>query len=100
MPDDIDDRQWLRLISAFNGATDFRMANELATDFLRALRSADEEHETMLPALQTLHVQVPVSVHRALWDSVEPYVILRQLSGHPVRLTYGPTVEEVASTKR
>ena len=100
VPDDMDEKLWLRLISAFGGAIDFRVASELATDILRALRPADEEHKTVLPALRILHVQVPMSMHGPLWDSVESFVTQRQLSGHPVHLSYGPTVEEVASAKR
>ena len=48
--DDVDDEQWLELIRAFDGAEDFRVVGELATDILRALHSANREHTTVLPA--------------------------------------------------
>jgi hypothetical protein len=84
--DDMDDEQWLRLIRAFGGAKDLRVASELATDLSRALRLADEEHKIVLPALRNLHVLQPVSIGGPLWDSVESFVTQRQLSSLPVQI--------------
>jgi hypothetical protein len=89
VPDDMDAEQWVRLILAFRSAKDFRVAGELATDVLRALRPTDERHQTVLPALRSLHVQEPSMFNFApIWDSVESFVTQRRLSGHPVQLYY------------
>jgi len=88
LPDDMDDEQWLRLIRAFDGAKDFRVAGD-ATDIFHALRLACEGHKIVLPALQNLHVQEPIPVYgRSLRDSVESFVTQRPLSSHPVQIYY------------
>ena len=86
VPDDMDDEQWLRPIGAFSSAKVLRVASELATDILRSLRLADEGHEFVLPALQNLHVQEPVSMDELLWETVESFVTQRQLSSLPVQI--------------
>ena len=48
------DGTWLQPIRAFGGAR--RVAGTLATNISSAFRLADEEHETLLPALRHLHV--------------------------------------------
>ena len=83
---DMDDEQWLRLIRAFSGAQDFRVASELATDISRALRLADEGHEIVLPALRNLHVLQPRSIDGLPWDSIQSFVTQRKLSGPPIQL--------------
>ncbi|KAI9454583.1 hypothetical protein BJY52DRAFT_1188866 [Lactarius psammicola] len=104
VPDDMDNEQWLRLIRAFGGAKDFRVAGELVTDVLCAIRPTDEEHNTALPSLRNLHVQNPMSMRGPPRDSVESFVTQRRLSGHPLQKYYSyirrPTAEEVASAKR
>ena len=92
VPDDVDEEQWLRLICAFDGAKDFRVSGELATDILRALRLADEGHKTVLPALRNLHVRghTPM-LEPSLRDSAESFVTQRRLSSHPVQIYYLPT---------
>ncbi len=75
VPDDMDGEQWLRLIRTFDGAKDFRVAGERATDIVCALCPADEEeHKTVLPVLRNLHVEEPMSMHGPLRDSVESFV--------------------------
>jgi len=89
VPDDMDGEQWLRLIRTFDGAKDFRVAGERATDILRALCPADEEeHKTVLPVLRNLHVEEPMSMHGPLRDSVESFVTQRRFSSHPVQVYY------------
>jgi hypothetical protein len=112
VPDDMDDGQWLRLIRAFSGAKDFRVASLLATDITRALCLANVGHNIVLPALRNLHIEEPISMHGPLRDSIDSFVSLRQLSGHPVRIRTPspqsaggvpirrPTAEEVSSAKR
>jgi hypothetical protein len=109
MPDDVDDEQWLRLIRVFDSLKDFRVAGDLATDILRALRLA-EERKIVLPALRNLRVQEPMSMHGPLRDSVASFAAQRQLSSRPVQVHYladsklrymrRPTTEEVTSAKR
>jgi hypothetical protein len=93
VPDDMNDEQWLRLIRAFDGAKDFRVDDELATEILRALRPADEGDQLVLPALRNLHLlQAPfqgaMPMHEQLRDSVESFVTQRRLSGHTVQIHY------------
>ena len=112
-----DNEQWLRLIRAFDRAKGIHVPGGFVTDILHALRSADEGHDILLPALQNLHVKEPTPVALGAVDS---FVSQRQLSGHPVRihirgteytraiLTQSaeaapirrPTAEEVTSAKR
>ncbi|KAI9454567.1 hypothetical protein BJY52DRAFT_720687 [Lactarius psammicola] len=89
MPDDMDDKHWLRLIHSFDGAKDFRVVGELAADILRALRPANKGHKPVLPTLRNLHVRGPTSVQVPLRVSVISFVAQRQLSGHPVRVHAG-----------
>ena len=88
VPDDMDSEQWVRLILAFQGAKDFRVAGELAADILGALRPAPEGHKAVLPSLRNIHVQEPMSMHGPLRDSVESFVTHRRLFGHPVQIYY------------
>ncbi|KAH9006662.1 hypothetical protein EDB83DRAFT_730101 [Lactarius deliciosus] len=89
VPDDMDDEQWQRPIHAFNNVKDFRVAGDLATDILRALRPTDEGHKIVLPALRYLYVQGHTFTHEPSRDSIESFLIQRQLSNHPVQLYYG-----------
>ncbi|KAH9057837.1 hypothetical protein EDB87DRAFT_1628493 [Lactarius vividus] len=88
VPDDMDGEQWLRLIRAFDGAKDFRVGGEFATDILRALRPEDEKHTTVLPALQNLHVLEPTFMYRPLRDSAQSFVTWRPPSSHSVQIHY------------
>ena len=112
VPDDMDNEQWLRLIRAFNCAKDIHVPGEFVTDILHALRLADEGHDIVLPALQSLHLDRPTY---AAQGTVHSFVSQRQLSGHPVRIYISgspteytgtsfpvrrPTAEEVTSAKR
>jgi len=84
--DDIDSEQWVELIRAFGDAKDFRVAGELATDVLRALRPSDGEHTTMLPSLRTLGVPELGKKHGPLWEAVESFITPHRHSGSPVRV--------------
>jgi len=88
VPDDINDEQWLRLIHTFGGAKDFRVASELVTDILHALRPANEGHKIVLPALRNLHVQESIYILGPLRDSVESFVTQRRVSSRPVQIYY------------
>jgi len=84
--DDVDGEQWLELIRAFDGAEDFRVAGELTTDVLRALRPVDREHTTVLPAVRNFHIPGLVSIHGPLQEAVQSSTTSRRLSGHPVQV--------------
>ncbi|KAI9440093.1 hypothetical protein H4582DRAFT_1945019 [Lactarius indigo] len=103
VPGDMDDEQWQGLIRVFDGAKDFRVVGEFAVEIMHALRLANEEHTTVLPSLQNVHVQ-PMYMHGPLRDSVESFVTQRRVSGHPVQINSPyigrPTAEEVAFAKR
>jgi hypothetical protein len=102
VPDDMNGEQWLRLIRAFEGTKVLRVTGELATDVLGALCSltADDGHESVLPALRSLHVHEPGVMRGPLQDSIETFLAQRQLSGHPVLISCRPTAEEFVSVKR
>ncbi|KAH9068197.1 hypothetical protein EDB83DRAFT_637259 [Lactarius deliciosus] len=90
VPDDImDDDQWQRPIHPFDNVKDFRVVGDLAIDILRALRPTDEGQKIVLPALRYLYVQWTTFVHGPSRDSIESFLIQRQLSNHPVQLYYG-----------
>ena len=93
VPDDMDNDQWLQLIRAFNGAQDILVPGEFVTDILHALCLADEGHDVVLPALQSLHLHVMEPIPVALQDSVDSFVSQRQHSGHPVKIYTGPRYE-------
>jgi hypothetical protein len=84
--DSMVDEQWLRLFRTFDGAKDFHVASELATDILHVLHLADEGHKIMLPALRNLHVKKPMPMRAPLRDSLDSFASQRQFSGHPVRI--------------
>ena len=90
VPDDMEDEQWLRLICAFGGARDFRVASAFATDISRALLLADEGHNNVLPALQNLHILQSVYTGGSSGDSVESFIAQRQLSSLPVNIYVQP----------
>ncbi|KAH9178377.1 hypothetical protein EDB89DRAFT_2239613 [Lactarius sanguifluus] len=112
VPDDIDDEQWLGPIRAFDSIKSFHLAGDLATDILRALRSAEEGDKIVLPSLRSLHVQEPRFLHGPLRDSVQSFVTQRRHSGRPILVNFSlaesirstpirrPTKEEVVSAKR
>ena len=83
---DVGGEPWLNLIRAFDGAKHFRVAGELATDILCAMRPADGEHPTVLPALRDIRVRRPLSMHGPLWDAIQSLNTSRWRSGTPVQV--------------
>ena len=96
----VDDRQWLELFRAFDGVGVFRLASKLATDILRALRPADGEHTTVLPALLILLTPALVSRAALLWEVVESFATPRRLSGHPVLLYASSPISPTVGAKK
>ena len=84
VPDDMDDEQWVRLLRLFDGLKAFRVAGELTTDILGALRLA-EEHQIVFSALQNLYIE-SMSMPGPLWDSVQSFDAQRRFSSHPVQI--------------
>jgi hypothetical protein len=80
--------QWLQLIHAFGGAKDVHVTSAHGTEIMRALCPAYGDHtaETVLPTLHSLHVNARMHVDMPLWDAMESFLALRQLSGRPVEL--------------
>ncbi|KAI9450241.1 hypothetical protein BJY52DRAFT_199309 [Lactarius psammicola] len=86
--DDVDGEQWLELIRAFGGVTDFRVADKLVRDILCALDPAHGGHTTVLPALRHLLVKNPIAMNESSRDdALRSFIALRSLSGRPVRVS-------------
>ena len=84
--DDVASEQWVELVGSFDGATDFRIANDIATAVLRAFCRADDRHTTVLSALRHLNVEDPMETNEQSWDALLSFVNLRSLSGRPVQV--------------
>jgi hypothetical protein len=98
--DNVDGAQWLEVVRSFGLARGFSVAGELTTDVLCALRPADEGHTTdttvtVLPALRNLrvqttlrnlHVQKTMPTDGSFWDTAQPFITSRRLSGRSVEL--------------
>ncbi|KAI9455576.1 hypothetical protein BJY52DRAFT_1417429 [Lactarius psammicola] len=72
--DDVDGEQWLELLRAFGGAKDLRVAGELSTNILCALRPVDRGNVTVLPSLRRLRVVGPMAVHGPEWDTLLSFI--------------------------
>ncbi len=72
--DDVDGEQWLELLRAFGGAKDFRVAGELTTNILCALRPADRGNATVLPSLCHLRVEGPMAILEPRWDTLHSFI--------------------------
>ncbi|KAH9010356.1 hypothetical protein EDB83DRAFT_426995 [Lactarius deliciosus] len=83
---DMNDEQWLELIRAFRGATDFRVADKLTTDILCALGLVDGGYTAFLPDLRHLHIENPMAMNESSWDGLLSFITLRSRSGHPIQV--------------
>ncbi|KAH9009733.1 hypothetical protein EDB84DRAFT_1545852 [Lactarius hengduanensis] len=86
--DDVDCELWLELVRSFRRAKRLFVAGKLATDIVRALRSADGEPVTVLPVLQDFYVQEPVPIYVPVREVMAPFVTFRRLCGRSVRVKY------------
>ncbi|KAH9059948.1 hypothetical protein EDB87DRAFT_1619398 [Lactarius vividus] len=84
--DDVDGEQWLELIRAFGGATDFRVADEHTAAILRALGLVDGVHVNVLPSMRHLHIENPMAMNDPSWDGLLSFITLRSRAGHPVQV--------------
>ncbi|KAH9172659.1 hypothetical protein EDB89DRAFT_878161 [Lactarius sanguifluus] len=95
--DGVESEQWLRLLRSFSGAEKVHVAGELVTDIVHALKPANEEPATVLPALRNLHLQEPGPLFAPLRAVVVPFVTSRRLSGCPVTVEYTQRYSKKAS---
>ena len=89
--EDVNDEQWLDLFSSFefSDATNFWVANELATDILDILcviGHANEQNTAILPSLCYIRVQKPIEMDGPSWNSVQSFITSRSISGRPVQV--------------
>ncbi|KAH9010371.1 hypothetical protein EDB83DRAFT_427717 [Lactarius deliciosus] len=83
---DVNGEQWLELLRAFDGATDFSVAGKLTTAILCALGLVEEGHTIVLPSLRHLHIENPMAMNEPSWDGLLSFIALRSRSGHPVQV--------------
>ena len=86
LKDDVASEQWVELVRSFDGAIDFRIANDIATDVLRAFGLAYERHITVLSALDHLRVENPMEMNETSGDALLSFITSRSLSGRPVQV--------------
>ena len=86
LEDDVASEQWVELVRSFDGAIGFRIANNIATDVLRAFGLAYERHITVLSALDHLRVENPMEMNETSGDALLSFITSRSLSGRPVQV--------------
>ncbi|KAH8984725.1 hypothetical protein EDB92DRAFT_1467622 [Lactarius akahatsu] len=84
--DDADGGQWLELIRAFGGATDFSVGGELTIVILCALGLVEEGNTIVFPSLRHLLIENPTAMNEPSWDGLLSFIALRLRSGHPVQV--------------
>jgi hypothetical protein len=84
--DDLGGELWLELVRLFGGASDFWMANELTAYILRALGQTDGGDSTVLPVLDRLFLENPMTMYEPSWDALVAFMTSRSLSGRPVKV--------------
>ena len=85
--DEVGGEQWLEIIRSFGGARDFRVANGVMKNLLRALGQDGRERTTLLPALRHLRIGNPMEMNNTLWDALLLFINARSVSGRPVEVT-------------
>lgn len=85
--DEVGGEQWLEIIRSFGGARDFRVANGVMKNLLRALGQDGRERTTVLPALRHLSIGNPMEMNNPLWDALLLFINARSVSGRPVEVT-------------
>ncbi|KAH9059930.1 hypothetical protein EDB87DRAFT_1831801 [Lactarius vividus] len=85
---DVDCELWLELVRSFRHAKRLFVAGKLATDIVRALRSADGGPVTVLPVLQDFYVLEPVLLYVPVREVMAPFVTFRRHRGRSVRVKH------------
>jgi len=89
--DDIEDTQWLDLLSPFINVKDLQLSEKVAPCVAPALQELTGERVTeVLPALQNLFLH-DFKASRPVEEGIGQFVAARQFSGHPVAIHYGET---------
>ena len=79
-----ENSQWLELLQPFTTVQDLYISREFVSKIAPALQELVEERVTeVLPALQTLHFEEPLSSGRDK-EAIEGFVSARRLAGYPI----------------
>ena len=82
--DYIESSQWLDLLRPFTTVKDLHVTQKIAPHIARALQElVGERVKEVLPALQTLVFEEPEAVQ----ETIGPFIIARQLAGHPIAIS-------------
>ena len=84
--DDVVGEQWVDLVRSLSGARDLWIAENLTTDFLRALDQASDGGAIVFSTLRLLSVENPTEMNEPSWDALLSFIKSRALSGHPVKV--------------
>ncbi|KAH9010352.1 hypothetical protein EDB83DRAFT_426935 [Lactarius deliciosus] len=76
-------RGWRDLLNSFTSVQRFRVAGNLSTNIVRALRG-----DNVIPSLHTLYIAQPGPRHAPLREAVVTFMTSRRLSGHPIAVEY------------
>ena len=86
--DDIENVQWLELLRPFTTVKTLYLSREFAPRIAPALEELVGERATIvLPALRSLFVE-HLRPSRPFQEAIEKFVAARQLSGHPIAISY------------
>jgi hypothetical protein len=84
--DVMDETPWLELFHSFAAVRTLYISQPIYPDIVSALRELSGETATeVLPALDNLYLQAG-SRFRSEQKDIEPFIIARQRSGHPVSI--------------
>ena len=86
--DDIENGQWLDVLRPFTTVKNLYLSRQLAPHIVPNLQElVGERVKEVLPALQTLFLEEPLRLG-PIQDTIEQFVAARQLSGHPIAISY------------
>jgi hypothetical protein len=86
--DDIENGQWLEVLRPFTTVKGLYLSRRLAPHIVPDLLELVGERVTeVLPALQNLFLEEPLRLG-PVQETIEQFVAARQLSGHPVAVSY------------
>ena len=84
--DDMENNQWLELLYPFTHVKDLHLSKEVAHRVGPALQELTGERVTeVLPALENLFLD-EIQPPRPAQEAIEQFVVMRELSGHPVAI--------------
>ena len=87
-PDDIDSAEWLEFLHPLTAVKNLRISREFVPRIAPTLQVLAGGRVTeVLPALQTLFLEIP-RASGPVQESIEKFVAARQLSGHPIAVSF------------